>query len=267
VPDVLRLALIVLGGLAVGGSLGLLGGGGTILTLPLLLLLGVEPKPAIAMSLMVVAATAAVAAVAHARASNVDWRGVALFAPTTALGGYAGGRAAEFFQGDLLLLIFTGLMVAAGAATLRPAPARSRADTRPHALALALPGAVVGSITGLVGAGGGFLFVPAFVLVGGLSMRRAVGTSLVVISINSLAALAGQLGHVAIRGETAGAVTAAAATGAWVGARLVRRTPEAWLRRAFGIFILLIAAWMLARSPYVHALLGGHASGAGGAAR
>lgn len=259
----LRLLLTVLGGLAVGGSLGLLGGGGTILTLPLLLLLDVEPKPAIAMSLMVVAATAAVAAIAHAREGNVDWRAVALFAPTTAVGGYAGGRAAAFFEGDVLLLIFTGLMIAAGVATMRPAPARSQAGARPAAFALALPGAVVGSITGLVGAGGGFLFVPAFVLVAGLSMRRAVGTSLVVISINSIAALAGQLGHVAVQLDTAGAVTAAAATGAWLGARLVRRTPEAWLRRVFGIFILVIAAWMLARSPYVHALFCGPTPGAG----
>jgi uncharacterized membrane protein YfcA len=255
VPDVIRLLLTVLGGLVVGGSLGLLGGGGTILTLPLLLLLGVEPKPAIAMSLMVVAATAAVAAAAHARAGNVDWRAVALFGPTTALGGYVGGRAAEWLEGDLLLLIFTGLMVGAGGAMMRPAPVRSRAAARSGALALALQGAAVGATTGLVGAGGGFLFVPAFTLLGGLPMRRAVGTSLVVISLNSVAALAGHLGHVEIHFETAGAITAAAVIGAWCGALLAQRAPEERLRRAFGIFILLVAAWMLGRSPYVHALL------------
>ncbi|MEN8182793.1 MAG: sulfite exporter TauE/SafE family protein, partial [Myxococcota bacterium] len=114
----------------------------------------------------------------------------------------------------------------------------------------------VGAVTGLVGAGGGFLFVPTFALFGGMPMRRAVGTSLVVISLNSLAALLGHLGHAAIRLELAGAITAAAVTGAWCGALLARRAPELQLRRAFGIFILLVALWMLARSPWVHRLVG-----------
>lgn len=254
-PHVLQLLLIVLGGLAIGGSLGLLGGGGTILTLPLLLLLGVEPKTAIAMSLVVVSATAAVAAAGHARAGNVDWRAAALFAPTTALGGYAGGRAAGWIGGELLLLIFTGLMLAAAGAMLRPAPVRSQAAADPRALVMVLQGAVVGAITGLVGAGGGFLFVPAFALLGGMPMQRAVGTSLVVISLNALAALAGHLGHVTIRFQLTGALTAAAVIGAWCGALLARRAPDALLRRAFGVLVLLVAIWMLVRSPYVRMLL------------
>lgn len=253
----LHLALLVLGGLAVGGLLGLLGGGGTILTLPLLLLLGVEPKPAIAMSLVVVAATAAVAAVRHARAGNLDRRAALLFAPMTAVGGYAGGRAAQWVPGELLLLIFTGLMVAASIAMLRAAPTRPRAASGPAAPALALQGVGVGALTGLVGAGGGFLFVPAFALLGGMPMRQAVGTSLVVIAVNSVAALAGQLGHEAIRWELAASITAAAVIGAWGGAHLAGRVPEVRLRRAFGVFVLLVAFWMLARSPYVHRLFAG----------
>lgn len=255
-PAALQLLPIVLGGLLIGGSLGLLGGGGTILTLPLLLLLGVEPKPAIAMSLVVVAATAAVAAAGHARAGNVDWRAAALFAPTTALGGYAGGRAAAWLAGEILLLIFTALMLAAAVAMLRSAPTRPKAGAGPRPLVLALQGAVVGAITGLVGAGGGFLFVPAFVLLGSMPMQRAVGTSLVVISLNALAALAGQLGHVTLQVELAGALTAAAVIGAWCGALLARRAPEAVLRRAFGVLVLGVALWMLARSPYLGELLG-----------
>jgi len=151
--------------------------------------------------------------------------------------------------------------VAAAFAMLRPAPIRSREAAPAGALVLALLGALVGAVTGLVGAGGGFLFVPAFALLGGLSMRRAVGTSLVVISMNSLAALIGQLGHVSIRLSLAAAITAAAVVGAWGGALLARRTPEIHLRRAFGILVLLIAAWMIARNPYVHALLRGLSTG------
>jgi len=251
-----KLLLIVAGGLAVGASLGFLGGGGTILTLPLLLVLGVEPKPAIAMSLVVVAVTAAVAAAGHARAGNVDWRAAGVFAPATALGGFAGGQAAAWVPGELLLLVFTALMFAAAGAMLRPAPVRPREGARLRALPLALEGAAVGALTGLVGAGGGFVIVPALVLLGGMPMRRAAGTSLVVITANAVAALAGHLGHVAIQPRPTAILTAAAAAGALVGARLAGRAPEARLRRAFGVFVLLVAMGMLARSPYVRGLLG-----------
>lgn len=252
----LRLLLIALGGLAVGASLGFLGGGGTILTLPLLLLLGVEPKPAIVMSLVVVAATAAVAAVAHARTGNVDWRAAALFGPGTALGGYLGGRAAEWLAGELLLLVFTGLLFAAGGAMLRPVPIGAGSGGHARALALALQGAGIGAVTGLVGAGGGFLFVPAFALLGGMAMRRAVGTSLVVIALNALAALGGHLGHVTIRPALAAPLTAAAVVGAWCGAHFAGRIPQALLRRAFGILVLLVGVWMLVRNPVVQGLFG-----------
>jgi len=254
-----QLLLIIVGGLLVGGSLGLLGGGGTILTLPLLLLLGLEPKPAIAMSLAVVAATAASAAVAHARAGNVDWRAAALFAPATALGGYAGGRAAAWVAGEHLVRIVPALMIAVAVAMLRRPAVRPGAGAAapPASLTLALLGAAVGAITGLVGAGGGFLFVPAFALLAGLSMQRAVGTSLVVIAVNAGAALVGQLGHEEIRLDLVTALTASAVVGAWGGTRLAGRASELQLRRGFGVLVLLVACWMLARSPVVRGWLGG----------
>lgn len=242
--------LIALGGLAVGASLGLLGGGGTILTLPLLLALGVEAKQAIASSLAVVAATACVASIPHARAGHVDWRAAALFGPATALGGFAAGHAAGSISGEALLLVFTGLMVAAGISMLlrRPATPSARASQPAHAATLALQGAAIGALTGLVGAGGGFLYVPAFALLAGMPMARAVGTSLVVIAASSLAALLGHLSHVALRVDVAVPLTGAAMVGAWLGAKLGRGLSEAWLRRAFGVFILIVAAGMLARS-------------------
>jgi hypothetical protein len=251
----MQLLLLVAGGLAVGASLGFLGGGGTILTVPVLLLAGVPAKPAIAVSLAVVAVTAAVAALGHARAGRVDWRAATFFGLATAAGGFAGGRAARFLEGEILLLGFTALMIAAGIAMLRP---RRRAlepgAPRIRSLLLALQGAALGAVTGLVGAGGGFLFVPAFVLLGGLPVQRAVGTSLVVIALNSVAALSGHLGHVAIPAGVAAPVTASAALGAWSGVRLGGRVSERGLRRAFGVLVLLVAAWMLARSPLVASL-------------
>ena len=248
--------LIALAGLAIGASLGVLGGGGTILTLPLLLALGVEARQAIASSLAVVSATACVAAVRHARAGNVDWRAAALFGPATAVGGFVAGHAAGRIPGEALLLVFTALMIAAGISMLlrRPAAPSPRASRRASAAVLALQGAAIGALTGLVGAGGGFLFVPAFALLAGMPIARAIGTSLVVIAASALAALAGQLSHVALRLDVAVPLTAAAIAGAWLGGRLARRASEAWLRRGFGIFILAVAAWMLARSPYLRGL-------------
>jgi uncharacterized membrane protein YfcA len=248
--------LIALGGFAIGASLGVLGGGGTILTLPLLLALGIEAKPAIASSLAVVAATACVAAAPHARAGHVDWRAAALFGPATALGGYLAGQAAGFIPGEILLLVFTALMIAAGLSMLLRRSASSPAPTsrRMPAAALAVQGAAIGALTGLVGAGGGFLFVPAFSLLAGMPMKRAIATSLVVIAASSIAALAGHLSHVALRSDLIFPLTGAAMVGAWLGAGLSGRASEAWLRRAFGCFILAVAIWMLARSPQLRGL-------------
>jgi uncharacterized membrane protein YfcA len=235
-----------LGGLAIGLALGLLGGGGSTLTVPLLLALGVEPKAAIALSLAVVATTAGVAVVSHARAKSVDWRAAAWLLPGVALGGFAGGRAAGLFSGRALLSGFAVLMALAGIAMLLPRPATGSAPG-PRPLAVAGAGVAIGAITGLVGAGGGFLFVPVLALVGGLEMRRAVGTSLVAIAVNALAALAGQLEHVELPLALAAVLTSAGVVGALLGARLVPRVPERALRRAFGVLVLITAAWLVAR--------------------
>ena len=245
--------LIALGGLAIGASLGVLGGGGTILTLPLLLALGVEAKQAIASSLAVVSATACVAAARHSRAGNVDWRAAGLFGPATAVGGFVAGQAAGRIPAETLLLVFTALMIVAGVSMLLRRPATvSPSAARPAVLAL--QGAAIGALTGLVGAGGGFLFVPAFALLAGMPMARAIGTSLVVIAASALAALVGHLSHVALRLDVVVPLTAAAIAGAWLGARFAGRASETLLRRGFGSFILAVAAWMLARSPYLRGL-------------
>jgi hypothetical protein len=237
--------LAAAGGLAIGLALGLLGGGGSTLTVPLLLALGVAPKPAIALSLGVVAVTALVALASHARARNVDWRAAGVLLPATTLGGYAGGRAAAFFSGEALIVGFALLMAVAGAAMLWPRrEAEPEGALRRPAL-LAISGAGIGCVTGLVGVGGGFLFVPALVFAGRLAMRRAVGTSLVAIAGNATAALLGHLGHVELPLALGALVTAAALAGAWLGARLAGRVPERALRRSFGVLVIGVAAWLV----------------------
>lgn len=240
----LAIALAVL----VGLSLGLLGGGGSILTVPLLVYVaGVEAKVAIATSLLVVGVTSAVGALSHARAGRVQWRTGLLFGGAGMVGAYVGGRLAQLIAGEILLLAFALMMVATAIAMLRGRKQVDPSKVHQHLPVgrVLLDGAVVGLVTGLVGAGGGFLVVPALALLGGLPMPVAVGTSLVVIAIKSFGGLAGYLASVQIDWGLALGVTAAAVVGALVGGRLVSRVHPETLRKVFGWFVLVMGAVIL----------------------
>lgn len=242
----------------VGVSLGLLGGGGSILTVPLLAYVaGLDAKQAIATSLLVVGVTSAVGAVSHARAGRVQWRTAGVFGATSMIGAYAGGQLTRFIPGHVLLVVFAVIMVATAIAMLRgrkscsaEGPARGwAAVTKTAVIGLAL-----GLVTGTVGAGGGFLVVPALVLMSGLPMPIAVGTSLAVIAMNSFAGLAGYLSVVHIDWVLAGMVTAAAVIGALIGTRFAARVNPDALRKAFGWFVLIMASVILGEE--VHPIAG-----------
>jgi uncharacterized membrane protein YfcA len=240
----LTLALAVVVGLA----LGLLGGGGSILMVPLLVYVaGLGAKEAIAASLVVVGVTAAVGAAGHARARRVRWRTGLLFGAAGMAGAFAGGLVGGHLPAQLLLAAFALMMIATAAAMLR-----GRKGVDPPTVRRELPvgrvlvdGAVVGLVTGLVGAGGGFLVVPALALLGGLPMGVAVGTSLLVIAMKSGAALTGYLATVSIDWPAIGAVTLATVAGSLLGARLVGHVPADTLRRGFGWFVLTTGAFVL----------------------
>ncbi len=251
---ILALALSLL----IGVALGLLGGGGSILTLPILTYaLAMSPKAAIASSLFVVAVTSSVGVIAHARAGRVRWRIGALFGAAGMVGAFLGGRIAAYLPGRLLMVLFALMMVATAVAMLRgrrpaaaaPAPeavATAAAGEGGRATLLVVTeGLVVGLVTGVVGAGGGFLVVPALVLLGGLGMEAAVGTSLLVIAMKSFAGFAGHLGHVEVDWRITALVTGAAVLGSLAGGRLVGRISPATLRRGFGGFVLVMAAVVL----------------------
>lgn len=241
------LATLVLSVL-IGVSLGLLGGGGSILTVPILVYVaGQDPKVAIATSLLVVAVTSAAGAVSHARAGRVRWRVGLVFGAAGMAGAYAGGRLGGSLPGDWLLIAFGIMMAVTAVAMLRGRRARDATDAdHGHPTArIVLDGVVVGLVTGLVGAGGGFLVVPALTLLGGLPMHVAVGTSLVVIALKSVAGLAGYLQSVAIDWPLALGVTAAAIGGTLVGGRLAGRASQEVLRRGFGWFVIAMAAFVL----------------------
>jgi uncharacterized membrane protein YfcA len=232
--------------LVIGVVLGMLGGGGAILTLPMLVyLVGVEPKPAIATSLFVVGATSLVGTAVHARAGSVRWRIGGIFGLAAMAGAFAGGRLARFVPGSVLLVVFAVVMAVTGVAMLRGRKAVRAGELR-LARAVAL-GASVGVVSGLVGAGGGFMIVPALTLFGGLGMREGVGTSLFVITLQSIAGFAGHVGGVHLDWTLVLAITGAAVVGSIIGASLARRMSPSRLRQGFAWLVVAMGAFMFVK--------------------
>lgn len=222
---------------------------------------GYPMKSAVPMSLGVVGITSAVGALRHVRAGAVRLPAALAFAPAAMLGTVAGTRIADALSGRTQLVIFAVVMAVAAAAMYRPAgssarEARTGGGVR-AAIRAAPAGLGVGVLTGMVGVGGGFLIVPALVLLLGLPMHQAIGTSLVVIALNSAAGVAGYAGRVAVDWAAMALFTALAVAGVLVGAGLAPRVPAERLRRWFAIFLLVMAAFILWQN------LGPAASGAG----
>jgi uncharacterized protein len=239
----------------VGVTLGLLGGGGSILTVPVLVyVLGFGAKEAIATSLAVVGTTSLFGAAGHWREGNVNPR-VAVGFGLVAMGGtYAGARLGAYVPGAVQLTLFAVVMLVAAFFMSRPRP-RPRPNLLdepdeeetvviPPLVILAM-GVGVGMLTGLVGVGGGFMIVPALVLLGGVPMRQAVGTSLLVIAMNSAAGFAGYWGQARIDWGFLAVFTAVAIGGTLVGTRLSRRVPQRSLRRGFAAMLVVVAAFIL----------------------
>lgn len=293
-------------GLLIGLSLGALGGGGSILTVPALVyLLRQQPHAATTGSLIIVGITALVGTAAHWRAGRVRAAQGVTFGILGVAGSYAGTRLSASVRPDLLLALFAGLMLVAAAAMLHrrrhagngsaaaasaavpadqappgspaaltvPGPVMARAVTRDcpapsvpdqqpgadrnrrggaaarPALKIAAAATVVGLLTGFFGVGGGFVIVPALVLALGFEMPTAIGTSLLVISINSAAALAARLGEgVHLDWPPIAVFTLAALAGTLAGNRVASRVSASKLTAAFTLLLLAVAAYTLARS-------------------
>ena len=240
---ILLLALSVL----IGITLGLLGGGGSILTVPILVYVAEIPtKDGIATSLFVVGSTSAVAMLMHARKGHVAWRVGALFGITSMAGAYVGGRVAHTLPSSWLLGGFTVMMFVTAIAMMRPRKEPSVQAPPGSGVGRAIGiGVGIGLLTGIVGAGGGFMIVPALVLFGKLPMRTAIGTSLLVITMNSMAGFAGALAHATIPWRLAGMVTVAAVAGSLFGTLFAGRVKPETLRWGFAWFVLAMAAFMV----------------------
>ena len=232
----------------IGLSLGLLGGGGSILTVPVFVyVLGIAAKPAIAMSLPVVGVTSLVSAALHWRLGNVRVRTAIPFGLLAMAGAFAGAKLSVLMSGTSQLALLAVVMLAAAGSMLRRGGAQSpaAAGSSPR-LALIVPVALgVGVLTGLVGIGGGFLVVPALVLLAGAPMKEAVGTSLLVIAMNSVSGFAGYLGTVTLDWGFLASFTTVAVLGALAGTALVARVPQATLKRVFAVFLLVMGGFVL----------------------
>lgn len=242
------------GAVAIGVSLGLLGSGGSIVTVPVLVyLLGQDEKTAIAGSLFIVGGIALVGSLTYVRAGLVDWRNVAVFGVPGMAGTYLGAWLAAFVPGIVQLGLFALVMLLVAWLMLRPLDLDNAGATRRAGWKIALDGLAVGALTGLVGVGGGFLIVPALVLLGGLAIHNAVATSLVIIALKSFSGFYKYVDVLGAQGleldwQVLWTVTALGIVGSLAGARMAKLMPQQKLKRGFGYFLIVMGVYILARS-------------------
>ena len=244
----------LMGALMIGLSLGLLGSGGSILTVPVLTyLVGQPEKVAIAGSLAIVGTISLFASIPHARRRQVDFRSVLFFGLPGMGGAYLGAYLSQFVSGAVQMTVFAALMLLAGLLMLRPIPQESAQATQRNVLKIAGEGLVVGTITGFVGVGGGFLIVPALVLLGGLPMHRAVGTSLLIIALKSFTGFVKYLDvldqlDLQLDWNILGTFSLIGILGSFAGSLAGKRIPQVALRRTFAYFLFVIGALILFKS-------------------
>ena len=259
------LILVLVAGAVTGLVLGLFGSGGSIIAMPsLMYLLKVPAKSAIAMSLGIVAITATLSAWDHWRRGNVDVHVALVFGLFGVLGTYGGARLGVWLPVLLQLTLFAFVMYAAAWKMLRPANPAAFAVPGSATSAkignvfghlgwrgmahIAVHGIGIGILTGIVGVGGGFLIVPALVLLSGLPMKLAVGTSLAIVAAKSYAGFAGYFGAVPIDWTIMVYFTAVTVAGSFAGTRLASRFSQERLKRSFGIFLAVVASYILIKS-------------------
>jgi len=259
-----------LSSIIIGVSLGLIGGGGSILTVPVLVyLFSVDAVAATAYSLFIVGLTSAVGSVSYFRKGLVNVKTALIFGVPSIIAVFM-TRAyivpaipAELFKvgnmvatkSHMLMLLFAVIMIAASYSMIRKAKAPGTESTGPQHFnypLILIEGAVVGMITGLVGAGGGFLIIPALVVLSKLPMKEAVGTSLVIIAAKSLIGFLGEGSETIIDWPFLGTVSIFAIIGIFIGMSLSRKIDGEKLKPAFGWFVLVMGIFIILRETILH---------------
>lgn len=240
------------GALLIGISLGLLGSGGSILTVPVLIYLVGEPeKLAIAESLGIVAAISFIGSIPYVIKKEVHWVSLIFFGIPGMIGTYGGASLSQYISGNTQLMIFAGVMIIAAYMMIRERTKLSY--KKPASIpkwVLVVEGLAVGVLTGLVGVGGGFLIIPALVLIGGLSMRMAVGTSLLIITLKSILGFYKYIDVLAMEGlgmnwELIGVFSLIGIAGSFVGNKISQKVPQKQLKTGFGYFLMVMGAYII----------------------
>ena len=250
------MVLILTGALIIGLTLGMLGSGGSAITVPILIyLVGHGAKQSIAESMAIVGLISLVAAIPYAKSQQIDWHSVWYFGIPgmfgTFIGAWLGGNAAEAIQ----LAVFGGVLIAAAYTMLREPKLSENVDestTARSAWKIAIEGTVVGIVTGFVGVGGGFLIVPALVVFGKLPIRLAIGTSLVIIAAKAAVGFV-KYEHYLLTHDMSVDVWAIAIfvvigiVGSLIGKSINARLDQRVLRRVFAFFLILLGTFVILR--------------------
>jgi uncharacterized membrane protein YfcA len=265
--------MIVLGyilAVLVGVSLGLIGSGGSILTVPILVyIMGVDPVMATAYSLFIVGATALVGGVQNAILGKVDVKTALIFGIPSIVAVYLTRAFIVPFIPDsvftvgsfevtkpiLLMILFAVVMVAASISMIKPGKKEENDEEKELSYnypMILLEGSVVGVLTGLVGAGGGFLIIPALVLLAKMPMKKAVGTSLLIIAAKSLIGFTGDLkAGDSMNWTLLGIFTVASVIGIFIGILLAKKIPGGKLKTAFGWFVLVMGIYIIVKELFM----------------
>lgn len=242
----------------IGITLGLIGGGGSILALPILkYVMGIETKSAVAMTLAIVGTVSFIGVIPHWQQGNVNFKTAFIFSPAAMLGAYLGARIASLpaIDSTIQLICFAAMMLVAAFFMIRKSNSKSKeqkhhkSDEKYHVksniLMILVEGLVVGIVTGFVGVGGGFMIIPALVLLGKTPMKEAIGTSLLIITFKSIAGFAGYFGQVPVDINIMIIFTIAASLGTIFGAYLTNFIKPKLLEKSFGYFVIAVATYIL----------------------
>lgn len=238
----------ILAGFA-GLSLGLLGGGGSILTVPILVYaLGIAPKVAVAMSLAIVGVTTLFGVLGHYRNKNIDFKIAFLFGGAALPATFLGSYISQFISGSIQLLIFAVIMILAASFMLKGKKEPLKNESEINLSLTLLSGLIVGVMTGLIGVGGGFLIVPSLMYFTGTDMKKSVGTSLFIISFNSFFGFMSYLGKVEMDWNFLFKFTSCSVIGILIGTRLVQYVPQKILKKIFAIFLIVMGIFILIKN-------------------
>ena len=240
----------------IGLSLGLMGGGGSILTVPILVyVLKMDAKVSIALSLAIVGITSLIGAFTHYKKGNLNFKVAMTFGPVAMLGTFLGAKLSVFLTGATQLIIFAFVMLIAAVFMFKgrkeeEGDKKEDIDPKKKYTLIVLEGLFVGVLTGIVGVGGGFMIVPALVLLSRISMKEAVGTSLLIISMKSFAGFLGYMGQFEIDWNFLMLFSLFTGAGIFVGTHLVQYISQQKLKKMFAVFLVIMGFFILYKNRH-----------------